>query len=198
MKFRTYATILALVALPSAFGGGLVGRYKFPYIDPVLKEKAKICEINGEHAITRVVDGDSMIIKFCGHDEELRLIGVNTPETHGKHQCFGPEASQRANDLLLDKKVRLETDSSQSKNGRDMHGRLLVYVYLPDGKNYGEYMIAEGFAHEELYQKHYKYEPEFKAAYQKAKDAKKGMWHNPTCAEESEKTTVRMRERRKK
>lgn len=200
MSFKSYAITTLTVAGLSGIGGGWVGRYELPYIDPVLLEKAQGCTVDGEHVITRVVDGDTQAIELCGIEETMRLIGLNTPETHDTKtgvQCYGKEAEQKAKELLLGKKVRLETDPSQSKKGRDMHGRLLVYIHLPSGKNYAEYMIAEGFAHEERYQKAYKYEAQFKDAEQLAKAAKKGMWASDDCADESEKTTVRMQDRKK-
>ncbi len=195
MSFKSYFITALSVAVVASGGGVWVGRYELPYIDPVLTEKAQGCTIDGEHIITRVVDGDTQAVRLCGIEQTMRLIGINTPETHDTKtgvQCYGKEAEQKAKELLLGKKVRLETDPSQSKTGRDMHGRLLVYIHLADGKNYGEYMIGEGFAHEERYKKGYKYEARFKDAEQHARADKKGMWRDPACAEESNKTTVRM------
>lgn len=200
MSFKSYLITALTVAVVASGAGTWVGRYKLPYIDPVLLEKAQGCTIDGEHIITRVVDGDTQAVRLCGIEQTMRLIGINTPETHDTKtgvQCYGKEAEQKAKELLLGKKVHLETDPSQGKTGRDMHGRLLVYIILPSGKNYAEYMIAEGFAHEERYQKSYKYEAQFKAAEQHAQASKKGMWHDDACAEESNKTTVRMQNRNK-
>lgn len=200
MSFRSHTAVTLIAAMLFGIGGGWVGRYQFPYIDPVLVEKAQGCTIEGEHTITRILDADTYAIQLCGIEESMRLIGINTPETRNTRtgvQCYGKEAAEKAKELLLGKKVRIETDPTQSKNGRDMHGRLLVYIHLSDGKNFGEYMIAEGFAHEELYQKHYAHEEKFKEAQRRARASRKGMWHSDACAEESNKTTVRMRERKK-
>jgi endonuclease YncB( thermonuclease family) len=190
---KVYCGLEVAVALAGYVGGIYTGPYLFP--DRDLMEKAAGCTLIGEHVITRVLDGDTPAITLCGIDEPLRLIGINTPETKRStrlgEQCFGPEASDEAKRLLLNKKVRIETDPTQGR--RDPHGRLLVYIHLPDGRNFGTHMIAEGFAHEELFVRHYKYEAEFKAAYEAAKAAQKGMWSKPSCAEESNKTTVRKR-----
>lgn len=198
MSLKSYVYTALVAATLGGAGGALVGRYQVPYIDPVLIEKAQRCSVDGEHTITRVVDGDTAAIVLCGIEETMRLIGINTPETRDPKtgvQCYGQKASDKAKELLLGKKVRLETDPSQSKRGRDNRGRPLVYIHLPDGQNYGEHMIAEGFAHEVLVANHYKYEAQFKAAEQRARAKKKGMWSNPVCAAESEKTSERMRKK---
>jgi micrococcal nuclease len=60
------------------------------------------------YTLTRVVDGDTDKVSINGRSVTLRLIGIDTPET--KHpikpvQCFGKEASARANALLTGHKV---------------------------------------------------------------------------------------------
>jgi micrococcal nuclease len=58
--------------------------------------------------------------------------------------------------------VSLEPDPSQGE--RDIYGRMLAFVWLPDGRNFGEVMIADGFAHEYTYDKPYAYIDAFRAA----------------------------------
>ena len=78
----------------------------------------------------RVVDGDTIDIEIGGNTERVRLIGINTPET--KHpikgvECFGPEASAYAEQLLpAGTALRVERDIE----ARDKYGRLLLYVYI--------------------------------------------------------------------
>ena len=78
-----------------------------------------------------VVDGDTVDIEIGGTEERVRLIGINTPETHvedGPPDCFGPEATEFTRSLLPQgTEVRLVRDVV----GRDDYGRLLAYVYLP-------------------------------------------------------------------
>ena len=88
------------------------------------------------------MDGDTIDVIINGQEERLRLIGVDTPETKDPRkpvQCFGVEASSKATELLLNKKVRLEFDSSQSK--RDKYNRLLAYIYREDGLFYNKWII---------------------------------------------------------
>lgn len=84
--------------------------------------------------VVEVVDGDTIRVDLGGHQETVRLIGIDTPET--KHptrpvECFGPEAAGRAGELLPPgTPVRLERDREE----RDAYGRLLAYVVRqPDG-----------------------------------------------------------------
>ena len=80
--------------------------------------------------VIRVVDGDTIVIKYQDQDEKARLIGVDTPETVDPRrpvQYFGKEASDFTTKILTGKIIRLEFDQDR----RDKYGRLLVYVHLP-------------------------------------------------------------------
>ena len=54
--------------------------------------------------VVRVVDGDTIIVRGPGgRTEDVRLIGIDTPETVDPRRpvgCFGPEASAYAKHLL--------------------------------------------------------------------------------------------------
>jgi micrococcal nuclease len=87
--------------------------------------------------VTRVVDGDTVEARIGGEVEDVRLIGVDTPETvkpGAPVECFGPQASRFAHGLLEGRRVRLVFGVER----RDVYGRLLAYAYLgraegPDG-----------------------------------------------------------------
>ena len=68
---------------------------------------------------------------------------------------------------------------------RDKYGRLLAYLFLPDGTNINLAMIAGGYAHEYTYNLPYKYQTQFKAAEKTAREAKLGLWADAACAAES-------------
>lgn len=132
--------------------------------------------------VTDVVDGDTIKIRKDGIIETLRLIGIDTPETVDPRkpvQCFGKEASSMAKQLLLEKNVRIESDSTQDT--RDKYGRLLVYVFRDDGLFFNKHMIAEGYAYEYTYNVPYKYQAEFKSAQENARSSGKGLWSSDTC-----------------
>lgn len=81
--------------------------------------------------VTRVVDGDTIEVQLGGQEEDVRYIGVDTPETvkpGAPVDCFGPQASTFNHRLVERRRVRLVFDSER----RDVYGRLLAYVYLGD------------------------------------------------------------------
>jgi endonuclease YncB( thermonuclease family) len=54
--------------------------------------------------VTRVVDGDTVEISLSVERlSTVRLIGVDTPETHGGTQPYGPEASDFTRQQLSEK-----------------------------------------------------------------------------------------------
>ena len=53
--------------------------------------------------LVRVVDGDTIQVEVDGQRENVRLIGIDTPETKRPNtpvECFGPEASAFTPSLL--------------------------------------------------------------------------------------------------
>lgn len=101
------------------------------------------------YEVLSVIDGDTFIVSTDGVKETVRVLGINTPET--KHssrgaECFGEESSARASQLLLNSEVRLEQDDSQAP--RDKYNRLLAYVEMPNGIDFGQVMIVDGYAYE--------------------------------------------------
>lgn len=132
--------------------------------------------------VTRVVDGDTIIVQIDGASEKVRLIGVDTPETVDPRkpvQCFGKEASNFTKTLLLNKQIVLETDPSQGD--RDKYGRLLRYVFLNDGTLVNQKIITDGYGHEYTYRIPYKYQTEFKNAERSARESQKGLWGQGVC-----------------
>jgi len=81
--------------------------------------------------VVRVVDGDTIEVALGGGTDDVRYIGVDTPETvkPGEPvQCYGPEASAFNHRLVEGETVRLVFDHEL----RDVYGRLLAYVYAGD------------------------------------------------------------------
>ena len=130
-----------------------------------------------------VVDGDTIDVLLSGRRTRLRLIGINTPEVVDPRrpvQCFGREASARAHELLDGQTVWLEPDTSQGE--RDVFGRLLRYVWLPDGRLVNLQMVAEGYAHEFTFRWPYRYQALFREAERQARQRGLGFWAAETCA----------------
>ena len=81
--------------------------------------------------VTRVVDGDTVEARVDGATEDVRYIGVDTPESVKPEtpvECYGLEASHFNERLVEGEAVRLELDAER----RDPYGRLLAYVHLGD------------------------------------------------------------------
>ena len=79
--------------------------------------------------VTRVVDGDTIEAQIGDDVEDVRYIGVDTPETVKPDtpvQCFGPQASAFNHRLVEGQTVRLVFGVER----RDVYGRLLAYVHL--------------------------------------------------------------------
>ena len=79
--------------------------------------------------VVRAVDGDTIEVRLGGRVEDVRLIGVDTPETVDPDepvQCFGPRASRFEHRRVEHRRVRLVFGVER----RDVYGRLLAYVYL--------------------------------------------------------------------
>ncbi len=132
--------------------------------------------------IIRVVDGDTVSVEIEGKNETIRIIGINTPETVDPRkpvECFGQEASARAQALLDNQTVTLEADATQGE--RDKYDRLLRYVFLSNGSDFGKRMISDGYAYEYTYSTPYKYQQDYKTSQSEAENAKRGLWANEAC-----------------
>jgi len=129
--------------------------------------------------IIKVVDGDTVVIRIGRASENVRLIGVNTPET--KHptkpiECYGPEASARTHALLPDgTDVYIVRDAE----ARDKYGRLLAYVYrTADNLFINLDLIAGGFATPMVFPPNTNKETDFAEAANAAERSNIGLWGN--------------------
>ena len=96
--------------------------------------------------IIKVIDGDTVVVKIQNKIETLRLIGVDTPETvHPTKgvECFGPQASGFTKTVL---KPGITVKLLRDIEPRDRYQRLLVYLFLPDGKFFNQMLVEQGFA----------------------------------------------------
>jgi micrococcal nuclease len=97
-----------------------------------------------EARITRVVDGDTVEARVGGETEDIRYIGVDTPESVKPDtpvECYALEASHFNERLVEGETVRLDFDAER----RDTYGRLLAYVHLGDRFVNAE-LVRRGYA----------------------------------------------------
>jgi len=96
--------------------------------------------------VVRVVDGDTVVVRTGGHDERVRYIGVDTPESVKPGtpvQCFAKAASAENRRLVEGQEVRLVGDAE----ARDRYGRMLAYVYRKrDGLFVNAELVRRGYA----------------------------------------------------
>jgi micrococcal nuclease len=101
----------------------------------------------GLYRVARYVDGDTIDVYMDGRVETIRFIGVDTPEIHNPDtpiQCYGQEAADfTKSQISRFGKVRLQADPLDTN--RDVYGRLLRYVYLPDGVLMEDQIIKNGY-----------------------------------------------------
>jgi micrococcal nuclease len=131
--------------------------------------------------VVRVVDGDTIEVMLNGQRKTIRYVLVNTPETVDPRkpvECYGKEASN-ANKAMVDgKTVYLEKDVSET----DTFGRLLRYVFTPDGFVEAE-LIKGGYAQVATYPPDVKYEQYLRGLEQEARTASRGLW-GPACSKQ--------------
>ncbi|HEU4915345.1 MAG TPA: thermonuclease family protein [Acidimicrobiia bacterium] len=73
--------------------------------------------------VIRVNDGDSLVVETRSGEVEVRLMGINAPESY---ECYGQESERRLVELVEGEQVGLE------EVGRDQFGRTLAYLWLGD------------------------------------------------------------------
>lgn len=145
-----------------------------------------------EAKVVEVVDGDTIKVSLAGKTETIRIIGIDTPEVVDPRQpvqCFGREASAKAKELLSGQQLRLVPDPTQAD--RDRYNRLLRYVEMADGTDFGLWMIANGYAHEYTYEIPYQRQAQYKAAYREAREKGLGFWAPNTCNGDTKKPAAR-------
>lgn len=127
--------------------------------------------------VTRVVDGDTIVVKVGGRDEKVRLIGINTPETVDPRkpvECFGKDASNRTKALLpVGTAVTLVSDVEPS----DKYSRTLSYVYrAADNAFINLALVTDGYARMYTFPPNVAHVDEFRAAEKSARTANRGLW----------------------
>ncbi len=139
----------------------------------------------GLYAVDHFVDGDTITVNMNGTIETVRFIGIDTPETHKPNtpvQCYGPAAAAYTKNRIGNQRVRLVSDSLSTN--RDRYNRLLRYVYLPDGTNLDQELVAKGYAFAYVSFPFTKSD-DFAAAQKDAQTHYRGLWGNCNPYQES-------------
>jgi micrococcal nuclease len=134
----------------------------------------------GQYKVVRVVDGDTIVIRYGAKYEKVRMLCVNTPESvhpdEKQNIPMGKVASRYTQKKVTGKSVKLEFEI---KRLRGNHGRLLAYVFV-DGQNINLDLVRQGLSpYYTKYGKSEKYDSEFRAAEKKARKEKLNIWGDP-------------------
>jgi endonuclease YncB( thermonuclease family) len=167
---RTY---VPLRSISEIFSGtvGYDGDHSTVYIDtfdPTNMSKAEV---------SKVLAGDLLQVRLLEENrwETVRLIGVDAPEmARGNQQAmiYADEAQKFADKMLTGKEVYLDLDTQ----ARDMYGRLLAYVYLPDGTFFNAQLVREGYARIETMAPDTRHKDLLEALLKEARADHKGIW----------------------
>lgn len=142
-----------------------------------------------EAEVVKVIDGDTFEIKYRGKVEKIRLIGIDTPEAHANAKAE-KDAARTGRDIKVI--VKQGNDASNfvkqlvpggstvmvelDVNERDKYGRMLVYLYLEDGRMINEEIVNAGYANLMTYPPNVKYKDRLLSAYRLARENKRGLW----------------------
>src|SRR6185312_11776062 len=129
--------------------------------------------------VVRPVDGDTLLVRAKGRRFYVRLLGIDTPETHrpGRPvECGGRAATARMRRLApAGARLVLTTDPTQDRV--DRYGRLLAYAALSDGRLLEVEQLRAGWATTYVYAGHpVARMAELERAERSARRAPRGAW----------------------
>lgn len=123
--------------------------------------------------VSRVVDGDTIEVSPAVNGiKDVRLIGVDTPETYGGTEPLGSQASSFTTEALEGQKVALEFDVERV----DPYGRALAYVWVSGGGMFNAQLLEEGLAQVATFPPNTKYVERFETIQAEARSAGLGIW----------------------
>ncbi len=123
---------------------------------------------------TEIVDGDTLYVSGPLGELEVRIIGVNTPESG---ECFYEEATDALAELVAGNDLVLVADRSDV----DQYGRALRYVETTDGVDVGAELVANGFAIARRYPPDDARADRYAALQRDAQAAGRGLWASDAC-----------------
>jgi len=139
-----------------------------------------VIAVVSQYQVVRIVDGDTIVIRYGAKYEKVRLLCVDTPESvhpdKKQNIPMGKVASRYTQKRLIGKSVDLEFEM---KRLRGNYGRLLAYVFV-DGQNFNLDLVRQGLSpYYTKYGKSEKYDAEFRAAEKQARKEKLNIWGDP-------------------
>lgn len=128
-------------------------------------------------SVISVIDGDTVTLRIAGVDRDVRLLGINAPETSA---CWGPDAAALLSAMIVGRDVLLVSGDEDA----DSFGRLLRYLYLDTTAGpvfVNSEMVRAGNALG--LQNGHEYERAFKSLEGAAFQSGRGMWGTFVCGD---------------
>jgi micrococcal nuclease len=123
------------------------GRVLWPAAAALLLAACSYADPPGDPArVMEVLDGDTIVVETGGKRENVRLLGVDTPEMNyktGEPDPFALEATLFTREKVEGTTVTLTSDPINED--RDRYDRLLRYVHLPGGKLLNLELVRRGY-----------------------------------------------------
>ncbi len=142
--------------------------------------------------VTRVIDGDTIVVDWMGQRERVRILGIDAPETRRTRTfyeqaeqlgiseeyllAYASIATQIVENWLLNRYVRLVFGGREGEIVRDSFGRLLAYVELDD-IDIGERLLLGGNAVVYEDDEHPRIET-YRLFQEEARRKRRGIWRN--------------------
>lgn len=117
----------------------------------------------------QALDGNTIEVQIGEEVRELRYVLIQAPALE---EALGDVAQARNHELISGQTVYLEKD----RNETDRNGRLLLYVYLTDGRMVNEILVNEGLVQVIPTGGDVKYEVELRMAQADAMIQGQGIW----------------------
>lgn len=125
-----------------------------------------------EALVVQVGDGDTVTLEG---GQKVRLLGIDAPELEREGQpadFLAHKAKAELAKLIQGQRVRLEYDQLRY----DRYGRLLAYLFMPDGALVNAGLVRRGLARVYIFPPNTRYQDALLAAQREAIEARRGLW----------------------
>ncbi|MCX5813762.1 MAG: thermonuclease family protein [Proteobacteria bacterium] len=155
----------------------------------IFQPQDTVLQVRNAAGFIRVVDGDTIKVNYLGKTEFVRLIGIDAPENKLSRKAKSEAIASKENLVTI---ISIGIDAGKFiknllKKGdivtieldietRDVHGELLGYIFLSDGKMLNEEIVRAGYANVINASPNVKYKERLLKAYAEAKIHKRGLW----------------------
>jgi micrococcal nuclease len=165
------AALLAVLLIAAV---GLLYRMLRPYFEsppPAPRSSAPVSAEPRRADVLRVIDGDTIEVRWRGRPERVRLLRIDTPERGQRGHAEATAALER---LVGGREVTLAFEEA-GRPQRDKYDRLLAYVVV-DGRNANVELVRSGWSRFWTRYGAGRLADRFAAAEQQAATARAGLW----------------------